>query len=202
MARARPIDPDSRRAQLVSAARQVFATKGYHAAGVADIIDGAGVARGTFYNYFESKRAIFQAVLNELMEGVVDAVAPIDVTRPVAPQVRDNLHGVVSMLLEMGDGARILFTDAAGIDAEGMETLGEFYGAATGRIERALRTGQDLGLVRECDVGLMASCLLGLLKEPVYQGLLRRRVFDADGLVDTIFSLVGGGLMRPPDAAA
>ncbi len=196
MARARPIDPDSRRAQLVGAARVVFATKGYHAAGVADIIDGAGVARGTFYNYFESKRAIFQAVLNELMEGVVDAVAPIDVTRPVPAQVRENLRGIVSTLQEMGDGARILFTDAAGIDAEGTETLGDFYGAATARIEGALRTGQALDLVRDCDVGLTASCLLGLLKEPVYQCLLRRRPLDVDGLVDTIFALVGGGLMR------
>ena len=174
----------------------VFATKGYHAAGVADIIDGAGVARGTFYNYFESKRAIFQAVLGELMEGVVDAVAPIDVTEPVAPQVRDNLRRVISELQEMGDGARILFTDAAGIDAEGTETLGEFYGAATARIERALVTGQALGLVRECDVALTASCLLGLLKEPVYQGLLRHRPIDVDGLVDTLFALVSGGVMR------
>ncbi|MDP2315609.1 MAG: TetR/AcrR family transcriptional regulator [Pseudomonadota bacterium] len=196
MSRARPIDPDARRALLVAAAREVFAEKGYHAASVADIIDGAGVARGTFYNYFESKRSIFQAVLADLLDGVVDAVAPIDVARPIPPQVRENLARVVSMLLEMGDGARILFTDAAGIDAEGTETLGEFYGAATGRIERALRTGQELGLVRECDVELTASCLLGLLKEPVYQGLLRRRPFDVDGLVDTIFAIVGGGLMR------
>ena len=197
MARAHPIGPDSRRAQLVAAARVVFAAKGYHAAGVADIIDGAGVARGTFYNYFESKRSIFQAVLIELMEDVVGAVAPIDVSRSVPEQVRDNLRNVVSVLQEMGDDARILFTEAAGIDAEVTETLGEFYGSATARIERALRTGQELGLVHPCDVELTASCLLGLLKEPVFQGLLSRRPIRVDGLVDTIFAIVGGGLMRP-----
>jgi AcrR family transcriptional regulator len=197
MARAHPIGPDSRRAQLVAAARAVFAAKGYHAAGVADIIDGAGVARGTFYNYFESKRAIFQAVLIELMDDVVRAVAPIDVARSVPEQVRDNLRNVVTVLQEMGDDARILFTEAAGIDAEVTETLGEFYGSATARIERALRTGQELGLVHPCDVELTASCLLGLLKEPVFQGLLSRRPIRVDGLVDTIFAIVGGGLMRP-----
>ena len=197
MARAHPIGSDSRRAQLVAAARAVFAAKGYHAAGVADIIDGAGVARGTFYNYFESKRAIFQAVLIELMDDVVRAVAPIDVARSVPEQVRDNLRNVVTVLQEMGDDARILFTEAAGIDAEVTETLGEFYGSATARIERALRTGQELGLVHPCDVELTASCLLGLLKEPVFQGLLSRRPIRVDGLVDTIFAIVGGGLMRP-----
>lgn len=195
MPRARPIDPDARRTQLLAAARQVFAQKGYHGAAVSDIIDAAGVARGTFYNYFESKRQVFQAVLQELMDSAAHAVAPIDVMEPIPPQVRDNLRRVVALLQEQGDGARILFTDAAGIDDEGREALGEFYGAATSRIERALRTGQAMGLVRECDVSLTASCLLGLLKEPVYQGLLRRTPIDVDGLVDSIFALVGWGLM-------
>ncbi len=196
MARARPIDPDARRAQLVAAALMVFARKGYHGAGVSDIIDAAGVARGTFYNYFESKRAIFQAVLAELMEQVTHAVEPIDVGAPIPPQVRANLRRVVALLLEMGDGARILFADAANIDAEGTETLGEFYGTASARIERALRTGQLMGVVRDCDVALTASCLLGMLKEPIFQGLLRREAIDVDALVDTIFAIVGSGLMR------
>lgn len=196
MSRARPIDPDARRAQLVASAREVFARKGYHAAAVSDIIDGAGVARGTFYNYFESKRQIFQAVLAELMEAVAHAVEPIDITAPIPPQVRDNLRRVVALLRDMGDGARILFADAANIDEEGTETLVEFYGAARHRIERALRTGQELGVVRPCDVALTASCLLGVLKEPVFQALLRRESLDVDGLVDTIFGLVGSGLMQ------
>lgn len=196
MTRARPIDPDARRAQLVAAAREVFAQRGYHAAGVADIIATAGVARGTFYNYFESKRAIFQEVLEELMEAVVSAVESIEVDHPVSPQIHENLRRIVFILQDMGEGARILFTDAAGIDAEGTGALGQFYGAALERVERALRTGQQLGLVRECDVALTAACLLGMLKEPVYQGLLRGRPIDVDGLADTIFSLVGSGLMQ------
>jgi AcrR family transcriptional regulator len=196
MSRARPLDPDARRAQLVASAREVFARKGYHSAAVSDIIDGAGVARGTFYNYFESKRQIFQTVLAELMDAVAHAVAPIDVAAPIAPQVRDNLRRVVVLLRDMGDGARILFADAANIDEEGTETLAEFYGAARLRIERALRAGQELGVVRPCDVAPTASCLLGMLKEPVFQALLRREALDVDGLVDAMFGLVGSGLMR------
>lgn len=197
MARARPIDPDARRSQLLAAARTVFARKGYHAAAVSDILEEAAVARGTFYNYFESKRQVFQAVLEELMEQASRAVEPIDVAEPIAPQVRDNLRRLVAVLQDQGEGARILFTDAAGIDLEGTAALGEFYGAATARIERALRTGQTMGVVRACDVSLTASCLLGMLKEPVYLGLLRGVPIDVDGLVDTIFALVVRGLIAP-----
>ena len=66
MARARPLSPDSRRAQLLAAARTVFATKGYQRSSVSDVIKAAGVSRGTFYNYFDGKSAIFQAVLVDL----------------------------------------------------------------------------------------------------------------------------------------
>ena len=63
MSRAIPMAPDDRRAHLLLAARSVFASLGYHRSNVSAIIAEAGVARGTFYNYFESKRACFQAVL-------------------------------------------------------------------------------------------------------------------------------------------
>ncbi|MFZ5478088.1 MAG: TetR/AcrR family transcriptional regulator [Myxococcota bacterium] len=196
MARAQPLHPDERRATLLAAARRVFAHQGYHAAGVSDIIEDAGVARGTFYNYFESKRQIFGAVLDALMEEVAGAVEPIDVTRPIPPQVRENVARIVSRLQEQGEGARILFTDAAGVDAEGREALAEFYGVAAGRIERALRTGQVMGVVRACDVRIVALCLLGMLKEPVFQGLLRDDPVAAEALVDEIFGLVTAGVVR------
>ena len=66
MSRAQPLSPAERRSQLLAAARRVFAARGYHNAGVSHIIREAGVARGTFYNYFESKRTVFTAVLDEL----------------------------------------------------------------------------------------------------------------------------------------
>lgn len=196
MTRARPTDPDARRAQLLEAARAVFARRGYHAAGVSDIIEAAGVARGTFYNYFESKRAIFGAVLDEVMETVAAAVEPIDVLQPIAPQVRGNVRRIIEVLAGHEDIARILFSEAAGVDAEGREALAAFYRVATGRVERALLTGQALGVVRPRDVHLTATCLLGMLKEPIFQAGLRGEHVDADALVDEIIAIVTSGVMQ------
>jgi len=50
---------DERRAKLVTAARDVFGQKGYHAATVDDITRAAGVAKGTFYLYFDEKREVY-----------------------------------------------------------------------------------------------------------------------------------------------
>ena len=97
MSRAIPMAPDDRRAQLLVAARTVFASLGYHRANVSAIIDQAGVARGTFYNYFESKRACFQAVLSETMDsvgtgqslGVVCTGDPLTLARLVLGMIRE-----------------------------------------------------------------------------------------------------------------
>lgn len=51
------------RARLMQHARAVFEERGYGASSVADIVNAAGVARGTFYVHFTSKREIFIAVV-------------------------------------------------------------------------------------------------------------------------------------------
>lgn len=194
MPRALPLDPDSRRAQLLEVSRQVFGRRGYHATSVADIIAEAGVARGTFYNYFESKRAVFQAVLDDLMDRINASVTPIDTSGDIPGQMRDNLRHVVEALGEASDMNRLLFADAVGLDAEGDDALRAFYGQAVARIARALQAGQTMGIVRDGDVQIMARCLLGLVKEPLFQSWLQHEPLHTAGLVDELAAIVMGGV--------
>ena len=198
MSRALPLDPDARRAQLLHAARTVFARKGYHKASVTDIIDEAGVARGTFYNYFEGKRTAFQAVLTTLMEQVTARVEAIDVTRPIVPQVRGILEGIVEGLVAGEDAGRLLLTEAVGIDEEGDADVREFWGQALARIARALRTGQLMGIVAAGDVELRAQILLGMVREPVFQAWLSGKELEPARLVDELLGLMAGGLLVAP----
>jgi AcrR family transcriptional regulator len=54
------------RAKLLAAARKVFAEKGLGAATARDIVRETDLATGTFYNYFDSKEAVFTALIEEL----------------------------------------------------------------------------------------------------------------------------------------
>lgn len=187
--------PDDRRAHLLRAARTVFASLGYHRANVAAIIQEAGVARGTFYNYFDSKRACFQAVLAEMMEGVASAVHPIDVTRDVPLQVRENLKRLLCSLTEDDEVPRVLFAEAAGIDEEGDEGLRGFYRAATDRLATAIQTGQSIGFVRQGDSLIMARLLLGMMREPVFQAWLYGETLDAEEVVEELAAFMREGLI-------
>ncbi len=54
------------RSKLLDAAEQVFGEHGYERASIVDITRTAGVAQGTFYVYFESKKAVFTELVNTL----------------------------------------------------------------------------------------------------------------------------------------
>lgn len=55
----------SKRAKVLSCARELFESEGFHATGVDRILDRAGVAKMTLYNNFGSKDQLIVEVLNE-----------------------------------------------------------------------------------------------------------------------------------------
>jgi AcrR family transcriptional regulator len=61
--------------RLLEAAEHVFAELGYHDASIVKITEAAGVAHGTFYRYFPSKQAIFDALLDDLNRRVRRAMS-------------------------------------------------------------------------------------------------------------------------------
>jgi AcrR family transcriptional regulator len=54
------------RGRLLEAAEQIFADLGFHEASIVKITEAAGVAQGTFYLYFESKKQIFDELVRDL----------------------------------------------------------------------------------------------------------------------------------------
>ena len=60
------IPKDERNADLLRAATQVFAAKGYDTTTMTDISQAAGVARANIYWYYASKDDVFAAVMNNL----------------------------------------------------------------------------------------------------------------------------------------
>jgi len=58
----------ARRNQILDAATQVFAQKGFHRATIKEIAHVAGIADGTIYTYFASKTEVLLGILNRLNE--------------------------------------------------------------------------------------------------------------------------------------
>ncbi len=161
---------ESRRAAVLAVARRIFSQKGYHATSIHDLIEAADIARGTFYLYFESKRAIFDELLDGLVTTLQAQVKRIEVG-PEAPPPVEQMNAIVDRvlrtLLDNREMARILLREAVGIDSDFDRKLSEFYGRIEAMVMGALKTGRQLGVVRPCDAKVVARCVLGSVKEVV-----------------------------------
>ena len=69
--------PEARRAQFLDCAQALFFTQGYEATTINDIIDRAGLSKGAFYHYFESKEALLDALTGRMVAQIVTDAEPI-----------------------------------------------------------------------------------------------------------------------------
>ncbi len=188
-----------RRQQILTVARDVFSRRGYHAAKIEDIVTTAGIARGTFYLYFQDKRAIFEEIVDRTIARLgmsIVRVDPSDAARTVGDQIRDNIRRVVTILLEDRATTKILLSDALGVDPAFDRKLLAFYDELSSMLEQSLRDGQGLGVVAEGDVRLMSWLTMGALKEALFQIVQRGAEYDEDRLVDGAFAFFRVGCLR------
>ncbi len=185
-----------RRQQILAVARDVFARRGYHAAKIDDIVAAAGVARGTFYLYFQDKRTIFEEIVDRTIARVGMAIVRVDLKSNVAEQVKENIRRVVRVLLEDRATTKILLSDALGVDPAFDRKLHSFYDEMSSLMEHSLAEGQQLGVVRPGDVRLIAWLAMGSLKEVMFQIVQRGAAYDEEKLVEGTFAYFTGGALR------
>ena len=200
------MDREQRRAQILTIAAEVFAEKGYHDAKIDDIVARARVARGTFYLYFEDKRGIFEELVNAFVRQLAETIEPIETVPEADPvrvmsELRTNLVRLVQRFVAEPAMAKVLLSAAVGLDAEFDQRLLTFYEEIADLLERSLSQGEDAGLVRSGHRRIWSFCLTGIIKELLYQLILRRAVTEPEELVDAMLDLVADGLFTDPARA-
>ena len=99
----------SRDQQIRSAARRVFARKGYENTNVEDVAAAAEVSKGTIYTYFDRKEDLLGAVHHDLldeMEGRIETVLASD--RPPLEKIRVMLHDFVEVVGSHDEAAQVM----------------------------------------------------------------------------------------------
>lgn len=189
-----------RRGQILAAAQEVFARRGYARSTVDDIVLEAGVARGTFYLYFDDKRDALEELIDGFAGLVTGAIVRIETDHPqksVADQVLENIRAIVGVCLAERSMTKILFTDAVGVDPAFERKLSTFYDVVIHLLTESLRDGQALGVVTNGEPRVLAYLTLGALKELLYQAVtLGLSVESAEALTSQIYDFLRHGYLR------
>jgi len=198
-----------RREQILLSARDVFAKRGYHPVTIDEIVLQAGVARGTFYLYFDDKRAIFSALIDRFAAQITQAIQRIvtdDANRSVQDQVLENIRAILRTCLGERAMTKILLTDAAGVDSTFDHKLKTFYDAVVQLLTESLKDGQALGIVEDGEPRVLAYLTLGALKELLFQAVtLGFSEETAEVLTQQMYGFLSRGYLRSapkPSASA
>ncbi|MEQ1572145.1 MAG: TetR/AcrR family transcriptional regulator [Myxococcota bacterium] len=166
---------EARRAQIKGSALEVFSARGYHQTSVSDLVEAAGVARGTFYLYFDSKDAIFLELLDDLLVQLRGAIVGID-TRPGAESMEVQLVQIVALILralvENRPLTRIVFREAIGLHADVDRRVRLFEDELHTFVAASLTLGATLGTIRAIDPAVGASCIVGSLREIAHRNVV------------------------------
>ena len=150
---------EATRRKILDAAEEVFGELGYYEASIAEITRRAGVAQGTYYIYFHSKREIFA----ELVE---------DIGERLRASMRAAIVGVHSRLEIEKRGFEAFFTFVAGHrriyrivqEAERVapDAFFDYYRKISQGYIRDLARAMDDGEVRAMDPEALAYALMGI----------------------------------------
>jgi AcrR family transcriptional regulator len=188
-----------RRQQLLAAAAERFATRGFDDTSVSDVVDAVGVGKGVFYWYFESKEQILAELFREARE---------ELRRRQAAALRGEDDPVRRMALGVRVGLRwqadhrhvSRLTRWAREDPRFAPMFRRHQDAAVADVVRQVKDAMVAGRLRDGDPVLIAHALVALTTQLGRTWVIERDA-DPDEVADLVVAVALHGLLEPDDPA-
>jgi len=176
------LSAEERRASIITVAKRLFATAGFHGVSIDEIVKEVGVSPAILYRHFESKEELYQAVLQEFSatrESYVDAVVADD------NGFEQVLRGMTTVFISSIVNHPDMFKMEMHSQLEGSEASQEFFlnrwKSFTDYIEFNLTELQTQGKIKPINAQAAALMYQGIIREV----LLLKCMQQTDRLKDT-----------------
>jgi AcrR family transcriptional regulator len=197
---------ETRRQQILDAARHCFSRDGFHNTTTADIVRESGVSQGALYLYFATKEDIILALADDRHqnEAIINALAQRE---------QDPVQGLLSLIELYADG----LADQARLDARRVgiqgwaealrsprihESVVEGLNAVRAAIVRLIERGQHTGQIRpEIDAETLSRVLIALFQGLVLQVVWGEKL-DREACGKLVHGLIRDALLTPAALAA
>lgn len=193
----------ARRARaILTSARELFCEQGFEATSMATIAGRVGVVEGTLYKYFDNKRALLLAVLEDWYEQLMaDDLHHLEGVSGTFPRLRLLIWLHLRTMAEWPTLCSLMLQEVRsepGYHGSRLHRLNRQY---TNLLLDVLRDGVEKGEIRD-------DLPLPLFRDMVYGGIehytwMYRRddgALDIDSAADHILSLLHGGIGTTPNS--
>ncbi len=187
--RSRAIGDDEkadRRRQIMIAAKEVFASKGFHAATMADVARAASLSYGAVYWYFPSKEELFHAMMGAEEEALRAHIA-VNLSRSVSTGAEARLREAVRATFEFFEtdkaAVKLLFRDSYVLGGRFERHLFGIYEGFVADLEGVLADAQRRGDIIDVPPRVAAFSVAALIGQ-----LAHRRLTTDDGLEASVIA--------------
>jgi AcrR family transcriptional regulator len=188
-----------RTAEILAAGRKVFAEKGFSEATMDRIAEVAGLAKGTLYLYFASKRDVYFATVRKTAEEL-DALSSASMSAQT--NTRASIRAFIQTRLEFFEGNReffsIYYAEFGNIlhPSSPNHPFHDFYVAQLGKLETLLSRAVEQGEIRAIPVEAVAASIFEITR-----GWMLRRLSGSISTpvaedIDTLTNILWQGI-RP-----
>lgn len=181
---------NARREQILEVALDVFAAAGFHGASMNDVADAAGVTKPVLYQHFDSKRELYQALLEEVGNRLLVAIAKATAEATNGKSTTElGFRAYFRWVSDDHDAFKLLFGPGTSSDDEFARVIARITSEAADAIAPLIAVDID-----ESHRRTLAHALVGLA-----EGASRRLVelgdeFDPDAIATEVSALAWAGL--------
>jgi TetR/AcrR family transcriptional regulator, cholesterol catabolism regulator len=151
------------RERILRAATQLFATKGFHATGVAEIGEVAGVGKGALYHHIQSKEdLLYDIVMRHVEKGLVRAEEILCSDSPPEEKLRQLCRHQLRTVAENQEQITIFFREQNALTGKRRQAMSELRHRVEDVWRKALQQGVDEGVMRSAEP-VVVKGILGLI---------------------------------------
>jgi AcrR family transcriptional regulator len=199
-----PKDNDTE-TRILKAAERLFARRGYGGTTTRDLAEAAGVAEGTLFRHFDSKKAILVEVATqgwvEILTDLLTELSEMASYKAIGQVMRRRMGN----LAQNSDKLRVCFMEAQFHPELREQVQGEVIAKMTDVAEAFFQTAMDRGVYRPMNPRVVARIFLGMF---AISGFSQATLGDdasspkamqelAEGLTDIFLN----GVLAPSDAS-
>lgn len=191
---------DERRAQLLSAALEVFTAAGYHSAAMDEIADRANVSKPVLYQHFPSKLELYLAVLDLHIDSLVFALQKaIAEHRANADRVKATVEAYFGFIDAEGEAFRLLFESDMNLEPQVRERLSRMTYDCAAAVSAVISV--ETGLAKEESM-MLAVGLIGTVQTTARHWLDRDGKIDRSRATELVMNLIWRGISGFPKSNA
>lgn len=150
-----------KRTQIIKAGLEVFSEKGFHPAKMEDIARRAGVGKGTVYEYFKNKEALFEASVRNAIDYYIQSLS-YEISKPgTMYEKTERMYRKYDEMMTSKKELKQMFENEFGkISKELKQWIFSRFTEFSEELEAMIKKGQQSGELKAMDARIAARMIL------------------------------------------